>query len=277
MAPEPLWQLARDQLRTMARDDILARMRNRLIIAAVWTVGVLQSCGGSRPPDDHGPVMPPYDAGANVHALLDAAPHPPSQTPANLSGNVGTWREVTAAPARSAAKLASHEEPAPGRYDSGGQIYGYCPPRARVFDLGSGRSLVTREPCSGVTEIMIRNGKQEQPVADSILYGVTGTWHLLPLDTHRVVMVSEGTTTNLQLVDLATARAQWVRLPSSLERSRGLRVAVAGGEIFLSGGSLELTVGSQGCENPPPNMGCDPVPITKQVPNPKVWALRPSN
>ena len=50
---------------------------------------------------------------------------------------------------------------------------------------------------------------------------------------------------------------------------------VVHGEIFLSGGLLEQVVGGEGCENPPPGVGCDPVPITKSVPNPKVWAMKP--
>lgn len=144
-----------------------------------------------------------------------------------------------------------------------------------MFELGSGQSLVTREPCSGATEITIRDGKRQRRVADSILYGVVGTWQVQLLDTHRVLMISRGTMTNLQLVDLEAARAHWIRLPENLERSQGLHVANARGEIFVWGGSLEIAIGSEGCENPPPDIGCDPASIVKSVPNRKVWALRP--
>ena len=241
---------------------------------------MLMAC--SSPSRPHADIAPPRASTTAVDAALaeptspalEPEPAPPA-SPSAASGNVGTWREVAKAPRAAGAGVPSRTEPAPGRTDSAGQISGYCPPRAVVFELGNGHSLVTREPCSGVTEITIREGKRERRVADSILYGVVGTWQVQQLDQNRVLMISQGTTTNLQLVDLAAARARWIRLPVPLERGQGLLVAHDRGEIFVWGGTVEVAIGSQGCENPPPNMGCDPVAIVKHVPNPKVWALRP--
>ncbi len=84
-------------------------------------------------------------------------------------------------------------------------------------------------------------------------------------------MISQRSTTNLQLVDLSTTRARWIRMPVDLERAQGLAVGVAGGEPYISGGSLEQALGQTGRDNRQSNQGCDPIAITKLVPNRKVW------
>ena len=222
-------------------------------------------------------TAPAHDATVTVGPPLAIevipAPHADSTV---LSGNVGRWTEVAAAPKSTVKPLAVREEPAPGRTDSGGQIHGYCPPHARVFDLGGDRALVTREPCSGVTEISIREREgdraRERRVADSLLYGVVGEWRIVPLDRDRLLMISQGNVTNLQLVDLVKTRARWIRMPFEIEPARALVVGVSDRKVYVWGGSLQQAIGQTGCENPPPNQGCDPVAITKQVPNRKVWA-----
>jgi len=222
------------------------------------------------------PAPTPHDAGVvTTSSNIEVIPAPPEDSTV-ASGNVGTWREGGPAPTSPTRPLAVHDEPAPGRSDSDGHIGGYCPPRGRVFDLGGDRALVTREPCSGVTEISIRERAgdrvRERRVADSLLLGVVGQWQIVPLERDRVVMISQGSVTNLQLVDLAATRARWIRMPPELERARGLNVSVAGDKIYVWGGSLEIAVGQSGCGNPRPReAGCDPVAVVKHVPNPKVW------
>lgn len=243
-------------------------------------VFVFAACGAPRSGQTTSDVTPAptRDAGLvatpSVTAGIDVIPAPPEDSTVTR-GDVGRWREG-GLPAQSPARpLAVHDEPAPGRTDSAGRIGGYCPPRARVFDLGGDRALVTREPCSGVTEISIRERAgdhvRERRVADSLLLGVVGQWQIIPLDRDRLVMISQGGVTNLQLVDLTTTRARWIRMPPELERARGLNVGVVAGQIYVSGGSLEVGVGQSGCDGQPPNSGCDPVPIVKHVPNGNVW------
>jgi hypothetical protein len=220
--------------------------------------------------------MPALDAG--TLAATDArSGHGSAATPPYdpASGNVGVWREVTAPPAKTVGLLAQREERAPGRTDSAGQISGYCPPRALVFKIDAARALVTREPCSGLTEISIRSGGNETRVADGMLYGVVGKWSVVPIANDRLLMISVGTVTNLQLVDLGTARARWIRLPVGLDRAHDLRVGVANGEVFLWGGTIEQAIGSTGCGSPSPGRGCDPVAVVKYVPNNAIWALLP--
>lgn len=244
---------------------------------------VIVACGTPRsaPTTIDVTTPPPHDAGAAKTGAtpdIEIIPAPPEDSTV-VRGDIGSWTEGGAPPKSTAKPLAVHDEPAPGRYDSGGQIYGYCPPRARVFELGDDRALVTREPCSGVTEISIRERAgervRERRVADSLLYGVSGEWRVIPLDRGRLLMVSQRSVTNLQLVDLATTRARWIRMPVGLERAQGLAVAVAAGKVYVWGGSLEQTIGQTGCENPQPNQGCDPVAITKLAPNRQVWVWSP--
>jgi hypothetical protein len=243
-------------------------------------VVVVVACGAPRSaPNPHVVTAAPApDAG--IVSSPGATPgidvvEAPTHDPTVANGNVGTWREGGAPPKSTTKPLAVRDERAPGRTDSGGQIFGYCPPRARLFDLGGDRSLVTREPCSGVTEISIREPTGERVrelrVADSLLLGVVGEWRIVPLDRDRLLMINQHTVTNLQLVDLATKRARWIRMPVGLERAQGLQVGVLDGSVYVWGGSLEQTIGETGCGNPQPNQGCDPVPVTKLVPNRKVW------
>jgi hypothetical protein len=241
---------------------------------------IAAACAAPRSAPSTNVVTPPPTADAGVVVNPGAAPgidviEAPPHDPTVANGNVGTWRESGAPPKSMTKSLAVRDEPAPGRTDSGGQIFGYCPPRARLFDLGGGRFLVTREPCSGVTEISIRERAgdrlREQRVADSLLLGVVGEWRIVPLDRDRLLMINQRTVTNLQLVDLSTTRARWIRMPVGLERAQGLEVGVFDGKVYVWGGSLEQTVGETGCGTPQPNQGCDPVPVTKLVPNRKVW------
>ena len=227
------------------------------------TTSTTRTTSGAPPVSDAGAVVTTVEQGPITPA--------PAHDPTVADGTVGTWKPGTAAPSSPVKPFARREEKAPGRSDSAGQINGYCPPRAYVFEMGDGRALVTREPCSGVTEISIRERTGTRMVADSLLYGVSGTWSVVRIDRDLVLMISQGTTTNLQLVDLATARARWIRMPNEYERAQGLTVAVAGGAIYLSGGTLEQAIGQQGCGTPQPNQGCDPVSIIKRVPNTKVW------
>jgi len=187
------------------------------------------------------------------------------------------WRKVMKVPRKGAAELAVSEETAPGRTDHPNHVIaGYCPPKARLYELGKGRAIVTREPCSGTTEMTIRTAGVEKRVAGVNLYGVTGTWHAKRLDVRTVLMISTGQVTSLLLVDLASANAYFLRMPRELERSSGVTVTVADGTIFLSGGMVEVVVGSGGCDNPPPGQGCDPYTITRKQPNKQAWAIRPS-
>ncbi len=216
---------------------------------------------------------PPSDAGAVLTSVEQGPITPaPPHDPTVADGTVGTWKPGTTAPSSPVKPFARREETAPGRSDSAGQISGYCPPKANVFEMGDGRALVTREPCSGVTEISIRERTGTRMVADSLLYGVTGTWSVVRVDRDLVLMISQGTVTNLQLVDLATARARWIRMPNEYERAQGLNVGVAGSAIYLWGGTLEQALGSEGCDGVrQPGQGCDPVPVVRMVPNKKVW------
>jgi hypothetical protein len=251
-------------------------MSTRRRVRHVCIAAIVGACGPRASPVDVGHTPAPPDAGTVVAtdaASAEQGAPTPSYDPA--SGNVGTWREVNAPPAKTAGVLSQREEKAPGRSDSAGQINGYCPPRALVFKIDDARSLVTREPCSGLTEISIRSNGVEKRVADSMLYGVTGKWSVVPMSKTRVLMISVGTVTNVQLVDLSTARARWVRLPVGFDRAHDLHVGVANGEVFLWGGTLEQAVGSTGCGSPTPGMGCDPVPVLKYVPNKAIWALLP--
>jgi hypothetical protein len=251
-----------------------------LVLVLVLVVAV-PSCGAPRTaPSANVVVAPPPASDVGILSNPGATPgifviEAPPHDPTVARGDVGRWREGGAPPKSTTKPLAVSDEPAPGRTDSGGQIFGYCPPRARIFDLGDARSLVTREPCSGVTEISIRervgDRLREQRVADSLLLGVVGEWRIVPLARDRLLMISQHTVTNLQLVDLSTTRARWIRMPVGLERAQRLQVGVVDGSVYVWGGSLEQTIGESGCGNPQPNQGCDPVPVTKLVPNPKVW------
>jgi len=186
------------------------------------------------------------------------------------------WRSVKTVPRQGSPDLGVSEEAAPGRTDHPNHVIaGYCPPKARLYAFGKGRLIVTREPCSGTTQMAIRTSTGEQRVADVNLYGVSGTWRAVPMSASTALMISRGQLLNLLLVDLAAARAYYLRMPGDLEHSSGVEVTVANGEIFLSGGSRLVSVGSGGCDNPPPGQGCDPYVIRQAVANTQVWAIRP--
>src|SRR5262245_43776007 len=98
----------------------------------------------------------------------------------------GVWQDADDVP-ESDDPLPRREEPAPGRSDGpNGMISGFCPPRAEIFILGKGgRALVFREPCSGPTSIVLRDGAGEHPLQNSF-YGVGGKWKVLRLPGKRL-------------------------------------------------------------------------------------------
>jgi hypothetical protein len=169
------------------------------------------------------------------------------------------------------------EETAPGRHDGPDGISGFCPPRAEVFALGVGRAIVLREPCSGPTSVVVRDGMGEHRIENGFT-GVVGKWRALPLLRDRVLLVNEaspGTTlgTALLVADLAAARVTYLDLPRDLHDPRRLDVQVVRGQIFLAGGVILEGVGTGGCDSPPPGRGCDPYVIKEERPNHQVWAI----
>lgn len=199
--------------------------------------------------------------------------------PANAP--VNTWTKTNGI-ASSTPELRRREVPVPGRRDIRDRrtqqvtITGYCPPRADVYSLADGRRFVVRNQCAGPTELSVHDGQQERPV--------TTDGHVRSAHDGRVWQVSNrhvlfyyarGWWAHLLLIDLDQLAARRLSLPSELHQVKNLEVGVAKGHIFVGGGKKRIAVGGGGCENPPPNMGCDPVPVYKTRDNDIYMLYRP--
>jgi hypothetical protein len=196
-------------------------------------------------------------------------------------GPSGVWRRAGGVPSARDPMLQHGEETAPGRHDGPDGISGFCPPRADVFALGGARTLVLREPCSGPTLVVVRDGVGEHRLENAFI-GVVGKWRALPLLRDRVLLVNEaspGSTlgTALLVADLPAGRVTYLDLPRDLHDPRRLEVQVVHGQIFLYGGAIQEGVGVGGCESPPPGQGCDPYVLKEERPNYQVWAIVPAD
>jgi len=189
----------------------------------------------------------------------------------------GVWQPIDRVPSASEPELARSEEVAPGRHDGNDGISGFCPPRADVFALGTGRELVLSEPCSGPTFVVLRDGAVNRRIENGF-FGVIGRWRALPLPDDRVLLINEANPgsllgTGLLVADLRAGRVTYVDLPRELRDPRRLDVQVAGDRIFISGGATREAIGVGGCENSPPQRGCDPYVKTVERPNHRAWAI----
>ncbi|HEY8207148.1 MAG TPA: hypothetical protein VIG99_06695 [Myxococcaceae bacterium] len=199
----------------------------------------------------------------------------PPLSPAE-DARVGLWQRSAWVPSTRERELPREVVSAPGRTDGpNGQISGYCPPRAEVFVLPAGRSLVVRDPCSGPTAFSVREANDERPLSGAAVYGAGGNRRVLPLSDDLILIVMESSGTTLVLADLKAMTAESLRLPKEIPQVRALEVATANGRIFLSGGVIKVVTGSGGCESPPPGMGCDPYVVTEDRSNHQVWSMRP--
>lgn len=185
----------------------------------------------------------------------------------------GQWFAVDRAPA-GVPRLAHHDEAAPGRSDDARGIHGFCPPRLDVFVLADGREIAIGEPCSGSTEVFIRDRGAEQHTSTSF-YGAGGKWRAYPLEGDRVLLVHESSETALLVVELGSGTVTSLRRPEALVRPRLLQVSVDGRRIYVSGGTVRGVVATGGCDGArPAGQGCDPYVIEAEHANHHAYELR---
>ena len=154
----------------------------------------------------------------------------------------------------------------------------FCPQKANVFPLTKGRKLTVRRRCEGRLLIQVRQPDGSETILNSDFYGKPAeVIRATQVNDRFVVLAMEKTETVVLLVDLEQGpSSRMLRLPKDFAGAKGLRINVAAGIVYVSGGVRMETVGSGGTEQRKPGdpFGL-PYLIQKERPNLVVLSFNP--